>query len=178
MRIKHIANQADMILEDYSSYYALFERPFKCTCCCLARPEMTAKNNSTTFGKVVEPCTCCDPMFNVMDSKENIKWKVTADYCQCGICCRNGCGKCSEVVFPIHSGDKKDLDKYKGDGYIKKVFAGLQEFVSDADNFEVGFPNNATPEEKMLIIATVLMIDFRFYEDNGNNNNNNRRNRY
>jgi hypothetical protein len=169
MRVKHINNAGDMMLEDYSSYYALFERPFKCTCCCLARPEMTAKNMTGSLGKVYEPCTCCDPMFHVMDTKDKVKWKVTADYCQCGICCRNGCGKCSEVLFPIHSGDKTDLSKESSEGYIKKLFTGIQELVSDADSFELGFPNNATPEEKMMLIATVLMIDFRFYEDNGNN---------
>ena len=172
MRVRHVNNPADFVIDDYSSYYALFEKPFKCTCCCLARPEMTGRNTSTNFGKVYEPCTCCDPMFHVMDSKDLIKWKVTADCCQCGIICRESCGKCSEVIFPIYSGDKTVFEPGKGEGYIKKLFSGMKELISDADSFELSFPVNATPEEKLMLIATVLMIDYRYYEDNGNDHHN------
>ncbi len=41
----------------------------------------------------------------------------------------------------------------------------MQELVSDATNFKIQFPQNATPEEKLLLISTTLMIDFRHFED-------------
>jgi hypothetical protein len=161
----------DAINDDFSNYWALFERPFKCTCCCLARPEMTARSSSTNYGKVFEPCTVCDPMFHVKDGNENVRWKVTADYCQCGICCRNGCGKCSEVSFYIFPASETDYRPGKEAGVIKKKFTGYQELVSDADSFELYFPKNSSPEDKLLLISTVLMIDYRFYEDGGNDQN-------
>ena len=174
MKVRHVNSQADLLLEDYSSYFALLERPFKCTCLCLERPEMTARNLNTTFGKVVEPFSCFNPTFHIKDAMGNIKWKISANGCQCGILCRKGLGKCSEAIFPIYSADKVDLDPKHSDGYIKKLNGGIQELVSDADSFELVFPLNSTPEEKLLLISTVLMIDYRYFEDNGSDNKSHR----
>jgi len=165
MRIRHVNSGQDLVLEDYTNYWGLLERPFKCTCFCLARPEMTAKLGTGQIGKVTEPFTCCDPMFHVKDNKEQVRWKITADCYQCGLLCRQGCGKCSEVTFPIYSADKQELNENNRDGFIKKLFGGVAELVTDADSFLLEFPLNATPEEKLLLISTVLMIDFRFFED-------------
>jgi hypothetical protein len=166
MKIRHINQQMDLITDNYSQFYALLERPFKCTCCCLARPEMTAKSNSTTLGRVIEPFSCCDPLYHVIDNQNQIKWKVSANCCQCGFWC-----PCSEAIFPIISSGKNDFDPNKSDGYIKKTNAGFQEMVSDATNYEIVFPLNATPVEKFLLIANVLMIDYRYFEKDGKNNN-------
>ena len=58
------------------------------------------------------------------------------------------------------------------DGNIRRLFSGLvQEFISDADNFILNFPKDATAEEKILLIGNVLMIDYRFYESNGSPDN-------
>jgi hypothetical protein len=35
--VKHVNSPQDFTLEDYSHSIANFERPYKCTCCCLAR---------------------------------------------------------------------------------------------------------------------------------------------
>ena len=37
MQIKHIVNNNDYGQDDFANSFANFERPFKCTCCCLAR---------------------------------------------------------------------------------------------------------------------------------------------
>jgi len=133
---------------------------------------MTVNSGSDYFGKVFEPFNCCDPLFYVYDKSDTLKWKVHTEYCQCGIYCRNGCGKCSDVTFPIYSGDKTIFDHgNSSEGFIKKRFAGFQEIVSDADTFEIVFPVNATPQERLNLIGTVLMIDYLYYEDNGNDKN-------
>ena len=174
MKMRHVNNQADYFAEDYSNYFAIAERPFKCTCCYFERPELTTRNNNAYFGKVTEPFSCCDPIFHVKDANNEVKWKITAECCQCGLLCRTRCGVCSEALFPIHSGNKTELDPKNCEGHIKKLSAGIQELVSDADNFELVFPVNATPEEKLTLISAVLLIDYRFFEDNGKNNRNNR----
>jgi hypothetical protein len=172
MKVRHVNSQSDLIVEDYTNYYALLERPFKCTCFCFDRPEMTARNLNTLLGKVVEPFTCFNPEYHIKDSVGNTKWKIHADCCQCGICCRTGFGKCSDAIFPIYSGDKVEFNPNSSEGHIKKLRKGCMELVSDEDNFELIFPQNATPEDKLMLISTVLMIDYRFYEDNGNNKSN------
>jgi hypothetical protein len=167
MKIRHVSNQTDYFLDDYSSYFALAERPYKCTCFCLERPEVTVKNNNINFGKIVEPFSCCDPLFVIRDAQQNIRWKITANCCQCGF----SCPACANVVFTIHSGNQEILDPNAAEGTITKTSAGIQELVSEADNFDVVFPVNATPEDKLLIIINVLMIDFRYFESETDNKN-------
>lgn len=40
----------------------------------------------------------------------------------------------------------------------------MQELFTDTDNFGCKFPIKATAEHKALLIATVLFIDFRYFE--------------
>jgi hypothetical protein len=133
---------------------------------------MTARIGEQVIGKVFEPCTLCDPLFHVLDTNDKVKWKIHADYCQCGVCCRSSYGRCSEVIFPIYSGEKIEFDKSKSDGSVKKVFKG-RELISDASTFHIDFPSNATAEDKFMLIATVLMIDYQYYEEAPPNNRHN-----
>ena len=128
------------------------------------RPEMTAEINEEYVGKVYEPCTLVDPLFHVIDKNNKIKWKIHTSFCQCGVCCRDNCGICSEVIFPIYPGHTKEFEKSMSDGYVKKKFKDV-ELISDANSFHIGFPSTATPEDKFMIIATVMMIDYQYYEE-------------
>ena len=48
-----------------------------------------------------------------------------------------------------------------------KVSAGcFRACVSDADCFKVAFPPNASPEDKALILAATVFIDYRYFEKN------------
>jgi hypothetical protein len=127
--------------------------------------------NKQSLGQIIEPCSCCDPVFNVFGFTGEKRWVITAQCCQCGIVCRNGCGKCSDVLFTIHKPGKTEMNPQNAEGSIKKKFSGFQELISDADNFELTFPEQASPEDKFLLIGAVIMIDFRFYEDGGAQNN-------
>jgi len=37
--------------------------------------------------------------------------------------------------------------------------------VSDANNFTIYFPNNATEEDKALVMSAVLFLDYRYFEE-------------
>jgi hypothetical protein len=125
--------------------------------------------NGDYFGKITFPYTCCDPKYEILDRFDKLKYIVTADCCQCGLMCRASYGMCSEVTFQIQRPDSNQQI-----GYIKKVFSGLiQELVTSADNFELVFPQDATPEEKLMLIGNVLMIDYSFFEDKGKDANKN-----
>jgi hypothetical protein len=125
---------------------------------------MSAKIGDKIIGKVFEPCTVCDPLFHIIDHNNNVKWKIHTEYCQCGVCCRSTYGRCSEVYFPIYTGDKTEFDKNHSDGFVKKTFKS-KDLISDASTFHIDFPTNATPEDKFMIISTVLMIDYQYYEE-------------
>ena len=38
------------------------------------------------------------------------------------------------------------------------------EAATDADSYQVGFPQNSTPEDKLLLIGLGLMIDYQYFE--------------
>ena len=37
---------------------------------------------------------------------------------------------------------------------------------TDMDNFFVELPNNATYRERVMLVATAIMMDFAFFEEN------------
>ena len=100
MDIKHIAN-VGAINENFSNSFVHVNKPFKCTCCCLERPEMIATYaaGNEIVGKVKQPFSCCDPIFTIYDNAGTMRYFVHADCCQCGICCTGFCAKMSEAVF-------------------------------------------------------------------------------
>lgn len=125
------------------------------------------KFDNSKIGKVSEPYTCCDPRYHIYNGVDQLKYIIIANCCQCGLCCKN----CAEAKFDIYSNFGENISS-EPVGSITKQFSGVvQEMLTDADNFEIKFPNDATPEDKLMIIGTTLMIDYRFFEDNGNSNN-------
>lgn len=151
--------------------FADFHRPFKCTCCCCARPELKGILKKDTMGgnvgKIMEPCTVCNPKIMVYNREGIGAWTITCDCCQCGYMCANSwCGKCSEVNFEIYKG--VDNCQGKAPGAIKKKFKGLKSILGDADFFDLTFPEMATPEERLLLITGVIMLDYLYYEDKDN----------
>ena len=167
MKVKHIT-PANQNVDDFADTFAQFNRPFKCTCYCCNRPEMkgTFKNSGEHFGKVIEPFTCCySPIFYVIGQDNSVRYTIYLDCCQCGFYCRNNiCGKLSSVNMKVFEGKTSNFQG-KGVAAIKKMSGGFKELVSDADSYELLFPNDATPEDKMMLIGAVLMIDYRYYEE-------------
>ena len=146
--------------------FGILDRPFKCTCCCCARPIVKGTfSNGQPFGTINQPFTCCSPLFEAVDETDGSKYSVEIPYCQCGFMCRsNICGKCSEVIGNIY----KENDLTHPVGTFKKLEDCVQEMVSDANSFEIIFPTDATVGDKLNILATVILIDYRFYESNAN----------
>jgi hypothetical protein len=145
--------------------FAILERPFKCMCCCCNRPLMTCKfTDGTQFGRIKEPFRYCSPLFETYDEEDHSKYYLEIPYCQCGFCCRSGCGKCYEFYGNIYN----DPSLSNPVGVIKKKEKCVQEMISDANAFVITFPVDATINDKLNLIATVLMIDYRYFEENAN----------
>ena len=169
MRIKHISNQMDF-RGNFETYYATLSKPFKCTCLCLARPSISGifHSNNQLFGKVTEEFTCCDPLFTILN-QTGIKYVITIDCSQCGFCCRKGCSKYNKVDCIIREGgiNGKPVGKI-----TKRAAQNLMEIAGDADTYDIDFPSDATPDEKLTLIMAGLFIDYRYYETNANDDQN------
>jgi hypothetical protein len=111
------------------------------------------------LGQIREPCPCCDPTYHIHSAHGDRRFVVKGDCCQCGILC-----KCCEALFTIHKANKTEMTEQNADGFIRKRFGGFKELVSDADNYEITFPSDATPEDKLLLIGTAIKIDYSYYE--------------
>jgi len=48
---------------------------------------------------------------------------------------------------------------------MKKGKDCLKNAFGDADNFSLVFPDNATKEDKALLLAATLMLDYMYFED-------------
>ena len=174
MLIKHISNP-DAFKENFSKYFAKLTKPYKCSCLCLARPKITGEytSNNQVFGEVKEECTCCDPLFVVLNQSE-VKYSITINCCQCGFCCRSACSGYYAVDCIIREGGKNGTPV----GSIKKKLASnILEFMGDADTYVVEFPPSATPEDKLSLIMAGLFIDYRYYESNASVDNQSERRR-
>ena len=163
--------------EDYDNEEVVIklERDCQCTCYCCNRPEMkvylTERGQKTYIGKVIDNWDCVNYSYTVKDSNDQIRFFIKASCCQLGFCCKCPCEPCEKIEFDLWSGDKE-----KPEAPIMKLGTGscLKNAMGSADNFSVGFPVAATWQDKTLLLAAVLMIDFmQFEEKNGGKGQNN-----
>ena len=172
MDIVHITS-GNPDVPGFSKNFATLFKPFMCTICCLCRPEMyvTLNEGNNRVGIIRHTCTLCDPEFNIYDGTGKLLYILHADCCQCGLICSNNFfGKLSEVIFSIYDPGRAQII-----GNILKKPANFSEMVTDADSYQINFPKNATPQEKLLIIALALMIDYQYFETNSSSEDQRRR---
>ena len=123
-----------------------------------------AISNQQLMGRVEELFTC-GPELHVYGENNEIRWKIIEEYCQCGFCCRQfSIGKCYEVDFWIYDA-QADPKTAKPVGNIHKVFKGFSELITDSDAFILTFPKKANPIERLMLCGSVIMIDYRYYEE-------------
>ena len=142
---------------------------------CLCRPELIVSLNDGNIkvGTVTHVCTLCNPEFEIVDGNDQLKYLVSASCCQAGLIFPNSlCGKCYDVLFDIINPGTKEVV-----GNIIRKSAELDELVTDADSYQVNFPPNASPYDKLLIIALGLLIDYQFFETDSSSENKRRRGR-
>jgi hypothetical protein len=112
-------------------------------------------NNKAHLGKIKFRCTFCTRELSILDEHGTEIYRIVAPCC-------------SFWTFYIQNTSEQRV------GEIKKKWSGfLKEMYTDADNFGVEFPKDATPKHKALLLAATFLIDFLYFEDNGNNNNRN-----
>jgi len=167
MRILHEDREED---DEADDMFLFLDRPCRFTVGCMNRPEITVtvKENGINqyIGKVVSEWACCDMLFTVYGANEEVVFKIYGNCCQWGLYCNCPCNSCAKIIFNIQSPTGDNI------GEINKLYSGaLQEYLTDTDNFCCIFPQNASPEQKALLLALVLFIDFRYFEQSPAQNN-------
>lgn len=148
------------------------QRPCTCTCLCLNRPFITVNyvenENDIYLGKIKDPYDFCNRFFIVYDKDGKEIYKAEANCCQCGMICMGyPCEPCEFVKFKL-------TDLRSGtvlSPLIKKNKDCLKSMLSDADNFALEFPADANWEDRSLLLATILFIDYMVFEEKGGNQN-------
>lgn len=152
--------------EDFEKPCITFEKPYKCACYCCCRPEMTGTNHKDgiDFGKVVDDWRCCDPSFQIFDQENKKKYKIAGSCCQCGLMCKT-CSPFYETKFFIYDADANEDPSNAVGSIVRKSRECFKAMFTDADEFNVYFPKNATAYDKLMLIGTTLMIDYTYFEE-------------
>ena len=104
--------------------------------------------DGTLLGFVKQKCSICSREFVVSDASDTPLLKIHG-------------AVWSPWTFNISSMDGAEL------GCVKKKWSGLaKEFFTSADNFGVSFPADLALHVKALILASVFLIDFMYFEQN------------
>lgn len=166
MTVKELGTEAELVSVD---------RPFRCAsggckCCCYQQAFVTSGGNK--LGNIKENCFFCVPAFTVRDGDNSPIYTVHPPTCIGGMCvnccaegnpCGRGCCKESFRVFPYDQSSTNGDAPYIGRILKKPKSLGVELFT-DADAFEVDFPENATADQKGLLIGTSILLNAAFYE--------------
>ena len=157
--------------DDVGEVVLSLKRDCKCTCLCLARPELqvflTEGGQQRYIGKVVDDWQCCNYQFSIYDAADQRRFAITGRACQLGLMCKCPCDPCNHVEFELTDGRDTTLT------HITKTGAGfLKNSVSSTDNFSIPFPSTATWQDKSLLLGAALFIDYMMFEEKPSKNNN------
>mmetsp|Transcript_5219 Transcript_5219/g.6641 ORF Transcript_5219/g.6641 Transcript_5219/m.6641 type:complete len:274 (-) Transcript_5219:146-967(-) len=142
------------------------ERPFRLRCFCCpcdcCRQVIRVKSGREALGTVEEMCWLCVPTLDVRNSHGELRYQLKGD----NMCCRCHniftwcCRCCPEYRLSINDGHTG-----KCEGKIKKKFSGVaKELMTSADNFKVSFPNQSTVHDRALLLGSVILCDYLYFE--------------
>lgn len=138
--------------------------------CCEQKPTTSVRYtyNQQLMGEIFQPnkCNCCctDPIYEIKSNSGIKRYIVTTDGTQCAYCCCDGC--CctfNAVTFPVLNSIGSQL---VGE-IFKNVFQphriNLTQNDKNSLHWRVTFPNDSFPEDKIILIATAILIDYQNY---------------
>lgn len=163
--IKHLESNAEI---------ASIDRPCACQmgpCKCCCYQEASFSSGGDQIGRIKETCFYCIPTFNIYDSDDNHLYVLRPPTC-CGGCCvnccaeGNPCGKgCCKTSFRFYEPNKPTLGDAEYDGKIlSKPKSLATELFTDANAFDVTFPNGASAAVKGIVMGTTIFLNSIFFE--------------
>jgi len=126
--------------------------------------------NNINAGTIQQPrvCNCCckDANYQIYSRNNQInlpKYSITTRGTQCSYCCcANCCCAEGETSFQIFSNATR---VFSGNILKRSFSAGRKDYL----NYDIAFPDDASPEEKLLVICAAIGIDNVVYREVGTN---------
>ena len=144
-------------------------------CCCHPAPYLETRDaDGKVVGKTQFVCDgyICVPKFDVLDAEGTAKYRIRPATCVAGCCVQCRCGgakgKCCKVPFLVRDPATMEPVKTKakeGDAQVTQLFAGwANECCSEKNAYHLAFPEDATPELKLTLIGSSILLDVVFSE--------------
>jgi len=142
-------------------------------CKCCSYQSLNFTSGGQALGKVEEQCWYCVPVFKIFNENDDPIYKIHQPTCcggGCVNCCYEGnpfCGRgCCKVPFLVFPSSQEETD---GDapsvGKILKVPKSiLTEMFTDAEAFDISFPEDATNSQKAMLTGTAIFLNSIFFE--------------
>ena len=152
-------------LNIYEENLISVEKPCKCPFFCAGRPEFIVSYKENKIGRVIEPFSCQNfrCLFDeilVLDKNEAITYKIKASLFQWGIFFFLPWKNCKNIEFDVFNKQNEKVGKIT---HIFHSWSG--EYCSKADKYGIEFPKFATVEEKILLVSSILLIDYLLFEN-------------
>lgn len=154
IQIIHITSIFEL-KNNISKPFIEINKPYNCECCCANKPniEVILINLRQSIGTIKANFNMCStPNIEIYNSINCLRYKIVGECCQTGICGPIGVKLC-DINFKIMK-DNFEVGK------LTKLGSSLGKFFSKGDSYQLIFPIDATPEEKMLLIIAGLLIDY------------------
>jgi len=145
-------------------------RPFKCTCWCgrlYAPQQIHVSVTGQKVGHVEQECRCfdncclCTSWAKSFDATGQPVHSFESPHCGSNCCAPS----CCNSVFTINIRDARDETLKLG--ILKNIWPGCNWkglCSQSASNYVIQFPRNATKEEKGLLMGSLFLHDFMFFE--------------
>jgi len=160
-----------------------YTRPFQCLqvgpckCCCYQQMSFM-DGTSQPIGEIKEDFyLCCVPSFTITDPQGAEQYSLQMPTCCAGLCVdifAEGLCNC-RIPFYIYppKNTQRGNELKQGDkmAQITKVWGGATaELFTDADKFELIFPDGASNNQKALLLGSVFFLNMNFFEKQKENN--------
>ncbi|KAL4505487.1 hypothetical protein ABPG72_002549 [Tetrahymena utriculariae] len=148
-----------------STPFLALERPFKCTFFAYNRPVLNVyyveNGSKVLFGYIKNPFQCCLLGCEIYDANNQLKFVIKGKCCQLGLICRGcPCNSCQQYEFTVQSTTGQILTRL-----LKKSPGCLKSYISNCDDFSMGFPLNSMPQEKALLLSATIFLDYMYFEN-------------
>ncbi|CAD8192453.1 unnamed protein product [Paramecium pentaurelia] len=152
-------NMDQLFQENSDRIVFRFDRQYACTCCCLNRLLYLIIQNKS-LGYIIQPYYCFTLGCHIYDSQDKLKQIIEGSCCQCYFCVDVHAVINVIKLILIQKLQSKQLNQLlKVVAPMKKQIKGCcQNWANITDNIFVVFPQNASKEDKTLILAATIFL--------------------
>ena len=166
MYVNHFETFSETTKKQKKANFLHLWKPYKCPFFGYSRPLLEIYLKGKKYGEIKEPfIKCCDPIFEIYNQKNELRYKFYNNCCQAGfIFSKLRCGQCCNVDIPIYIGIEEENFSNNHIGIIKKYpDENYNSITTNTSSYQVKFPDDASAEDKVLLLMGVILMDYRYY---------------